>query len=170
MGWSGEPRRPTTRQCHPGHRPQLDKGKHRTADQRRTNWLTALACPAGLYGKAAGSLTGRGYPPEVLSGVDVVARLGYAHPNVSQLAVKYIGPMPGAFHPAIHQVPGQLLVVVTFRQRSSLTKESARNLAGNPDSPQAVVFLTSIIDIIVDECNVLHILLCQIRPAYVWLT
>ena len=26
-----------------------------------------------------------------------------------------------------------------------------RNLAGNPDSPQAVVFLTSIIDIIVDE-------------------
>ena len=37
-------------------------------------------------------------------------------------------------------------------QRTEAEEENpTRNLAGNPDSPQAVVFLTSIIDIIVDE-------------------
>ena len=35
---------------------------------------------------------------------------------------------------------------LTERQREYIREERSRNLAGNPDSPQAVVFLTSIID------------------------
>ena len=42
----------------------------------------------------------------------------------------------------------------------------ARSLAGNPDSPQAVVFLTSIIDVS-EYCNVLRALSCHSRLEYV---
>ena len=38
-----------------------------------------------------------------------------------------------------------------------------RNLAGNPDSPQAVIFLTSITDVMMGSCNVLHTLSRRIR-------
>ena len=43
---------------------------------------------------------------------------------------------------------------------SRVSSPWTRNLAGNPDSPQTVVFITSIIDVI-------HVLLCPIRLAYV---
>ena len=41
--------------------------------------------------------------------------------------------------------------------------EQPRNLAGNPDSPQAVSFLTSTTDVIMGSCDVLHILSRLIR-------
>ena len=44
-----------------------------------------------------------------------------------------------------------------------------RNSDGNPDSPQVVVFLTSIIDVIEGLGNVLHTLACRVRLQYVWL-
>ena len=41
-----------------------------------------------------------------------------------------------------------------------------RNSDGNPDSSQAVVFLTSTIDVIVNLANVFHTLSCRIRLSY----
>ena len=46
---------------------------------------------------------------------------------------------------------------------------SSRNVAGNPDSPQAVVFLTSIVDVTVGSWSVLHTLPCRLRLEYVCL-
>ena len=39
--------------------------------------------------------------------------------------------------------------VLALRRTHLMGRMEPRNLAGNPDSPQAVVFLTSIIDVIV---------------------
>ena len=58
-------------------------------------------------------------------------------------------------------------IVLDVIDVQSLTKP--RNSDGNPDSPQVVVFLTSIIDIIERLCNVLHTLACRVRLQYVWL-
>ena len=47
---------------------------------------------------------------------------------------------------------------------------SPRNVDENPDSPQAIVFLTSIVDVAVGSLNVLHTLPCRLRLEYICLT
>ena len=50
-----------------------------------------------------------------------------------------------------------------------IIQPTPRNSDGNPDSPQVVVFLTSIIDVIEGLGNVIHTLACRVRLQYVWL-
>ena len=51
--------------------------------------------------------------------------------------------------------------VSCFTQKSAVVP--SRNLAGNPDSPQAVIFLTSITDVMMGYRNVLRTLSRPIR-------
>ena len=58
---------------------------------------------------------------------------------------------------------GEFIYRGNFSPQEEEKLSKPRNLAGNPDSPQAVIFLASITDVMMGSRNVLHTLSRRIR-------